>query len=163
MQFLDDVPLFMRLPRDQHPILAGACSLRNFEAGQVIIKQGDNGHEFFVIRSGEAEVLIVPPDGGPQQQVAILKSKDYFGRSRCCATSRGPPPSGPRRPSPRCGLRGRSSRSCACTRTCNSAAERPSQRARASGRSTRGLRRRSPAKKDSSSRRRCSRTRTCRP
>jgi len=79
MNFLGSVPLFMRLPRDQHPLLAGACASRNFEAGKVIIKQGDDGHEFFVIRSGEAEVLVSNPDGGSAKQVAVLRSGDYFG------------------------------------------------------------------------------------
>lgn len=79
MAFLTSVPLFMRLPRDQHPILAGACTARNFEAGQVIIKQGDDGHEFFVIREGDAEVLVSDGGGAGPQQVATLGPGDYFG------------------------------------------------------------------------------------
>merc|ERR1719272_554920 len=54
MTFLTKVPLFKRLPKDEQPLLAGACSKADFKAGQEIIKQGDTGHEFFVIREGTA-------------------------------------------------------------------------------------------------------------
>uniref|UniRef100_A0A7S4QWI1 cGMP-dependent protein kinase n=1 Tax=Alexandrium monilatum TaxID=311494 RepID=A0A7S4QWI1_9DINO len=79
MHFLSNVPLFTRLPPDQHPILASACASRSFEAGRVIIRQGDDGHEFFVIRSGEAEVLVSDPGGRSPEQVATLKACDFFG------------------------------------------------------------------------------------
>jgi len=78
MAFLGEVPLFQRLPKDRHPILASACIPWHFEAGQAVIKQGENGCEFFVIRSGEAQVLV--SDGhGSFKQVATLQSGDYFG------------------------------------------------------------------------------------
>lgn len=76
MSFLSQVPLFMRLPKDQHPILAAACVNQGFRSGQTIITQGDVGREFFIIQSGEAEVLVT--DGGSQKKVASLKQGDYF-------------------------------------------------------------------------------------
>jgi CRP-like cAMP-binding protein len=75
MQFLTQVPLFKRLPKDQHPLLAAACVPTVFKAGEVIIKQGDVGNEFFVIRKGEASVAV----GG--NKVATLKNGDYFGEN----------------------------------------------------------------------------------
>lgn len=65
MSFLSQVPLFMRLPKDQHPILAAACVNQGFKAGETIITQGDVGREFFIIQSGEAEVLV--GEGGSQK------------------------------------------------------------------------------------------------
>merc|ERR1719361_314840 len=56
MSFLDEVPLFRRLPKDQYPILADACVQQNFTVGQTIIRQGDVGSEFYVIRKGQAQV-----------------------------------------------------------------------------------------------------------
>lgn len=79
MSFLSHVPLFMRLPKDQHPILAAACVNQPFKAGQTIITQGDVGREFFIIQSGEAEVLV--SEGSSHKKVASLKQGDYFGEN----------------------------------------------------------------------------------
>jgi len=80
MSFLSQVQLLKRLPKDQHPMLAAACVPVEFKAGQVVIKQGDAGSEFFVIKSGEARVE-VSQDGESPLQVAALKSGDYFGEN----------------------------------------------------------------------------------
>jgi CRP-like cAMP-binding protein len=75
MHFLNQVPLFKRLPKDQHPLLAAACVTCEFKKDQVIIKQGDVGNEFFVIKTGEAQVTV---NGN---KVAALKGGDYFGEN----------------------------------------------------------------------------------
>mmetsp|Transcript_2704 Transcript_2704/g.6950 ORF Transcript_2704/g.6950 Transcript_2704/m.6950 type:complete len:804 (+) Transcript_2704:70-2481(+) len=80
MTFLAQVPLFKKLPKDQFPLLADAVVPVEFKSGTVIIKQGDNGQEFFVIQSGEASVS-VSSDGGPAAKVATLKNGDYFGEA----------------------------------------------------------------------------------
>jgi len=80
MQFLSQVQLLKRLPKDQHPLLAAACVPVEFKAGHVIIKQGDAGAEFFVIKSGEASVSVSKGDAAPVK-VATLKSGDYFGEN----------------------------------------------------------------------------------
>uniref|UniRef100_A0A7S2P163 Uncharacterized protein n=1 Tax=Zooxanthella nutricula TaxID=1333877 RepID=A0A7S2P163_9DINO len=77
MEFLGKVPLFKRLPQDNMPLLASKCTMCKFTPGQEIIKQGDEGEEFFVIRSGEAKVLI--SEDGDEKHVATLKAGDYFG------------------------------------------------------------------------------------
>lgn len=53
--------------------LADACPTRLFRAGDVVVRQGDPGTEFFVIASGRAEVDV----GG--QAVAELGHGDGFG------------------------------------------------------------------------------------
>lgn len=75
MSFIPAVPLFKRLPKDEHPKLAQAFVDVSFTKGSTIIKQGDSGHEFFVIREGEATVHV---DGN---KVATLKKGDYFGEA----------------------------------------------------------------------------------
>jgi len=75
MGFLNAVPLFKRLPKDQHPLLAACCVAAEFKPGQKIINQGDTGNEFFVIRKGEASVTV------SGNKVATLKQGDYFGES----------------------------------------------------------------------------------
>lgn len=71
--FATTVPLFKRLPKDQYPLLAKACEAQTFKPGQTVIKEGEDGHEFFAIKSGEATVMI------GHKTVATLKGGDYFG------------------------------------------------------------------------------------
>eukprot|EP00811_Abedinium_folium_P003782 NODE_1347_length_2508_cov_34.150357.p1 GENE.NODE_1347_length_2508_cov_34.150357~~NODE_1347_length_2508_cov_34.150357.p1 ORF type:complete len:739 (-),score=222.94 NODE_1347_length_2508_cov_34.150357:291-2441(-) len=80
MDFLSSVPLFKRLPNDQKPILADACTQQDFKAGDVVIKQGDIGDEFFLIRTGNARVD-VSDNNGVLTKVATLHANDYFGES----------------------------------------------------------------------------------
>jgi len=80
MQFLSQVALLKRLPKDQHPLLAAACIPCEMKAGTVIIKQGDPGAEFFVIKTGEAAVSVAK-DGNAPVKVATLKAGDYFGEN----------------------------------------------------------------------------------
>lgn len=79
MQFLGKVPLMQRLPKDQHPLVASVCEAQNFAPKEIIIKQGDPGDEFFVIREGEALVYVKTET--ETRQVATLESGDYFGEN----------------------------------------------------------------------------------
>ena len=65
--------LFKRLPAEEHPALAKAARHVEFAAGTAIIHQGDEGNEFFVIKTGAAKVEV---DG---KEVARLKDGDFFG------------------------------------------------------------------------------------
>jgi len=80
MMFLSQVPLFKRLPKDQHPMLASACTNESFQGGAVVIQQGDTGEAFYIIKSGEASVEIKDADG-KAAKVASLKGGDYFGEN----------------------------------------------------------------------------------
>merc|ERR1719350_1121122 len=71
VMFLDKVPLFKRLPKDQHPMLATACETVEFKAGQDVIVQGDSGDAFFVIKSGVANVF--KEQDNTKSQIATLK------------------------------------------------------------------------------------------
>lgn len=79
MQFLGKVPLMQRLPKDQHPLVASVCEPENFSPKDVIIRQGDPGDEFFVIREGEANVYV--KTDAETKQVATLQAGDYFGEN----------------------------------------------------------------------------------
>jgi len=48
------------------------------KAGETIIRQGEEGDKFYIIKSGQVEISI-QKDGGPAQIVALLARGDYFG------------------------------------------------------------------------------------
>jgi len=75
MKFANTVPLFKKLPKDQLPLLAKACTQVTFKPGQEIIREGDEGNEFFMIRTGEATVMV------KHKTVATLKTGDFFGEA----------------------------------------------------------------------------------
>jgi len=52
--------------------------LEEFEPGDVIFREGDRGHDVYVIKSGSVEVLRRRPDGG-EEVVKRLAAGDHFG------------------------------------------------------------------------------------
>lgn len=75
LNFLSRVALFQRLPKSEYPVLCKSCQVLNYNQGSVIIRQGDVGDAFFVIKKGKAEVSI---DG---KKVAQLSAGEYFGEA----------------------------------------------------------------------------------
>ena len=77
--FLKDIALF----RDLTPgtMLSVADKMQTPEAapGDVIIRQGDPGDLFYLIRSGEVEVIV--EDARGRRVVAELGPGDYFGEA----------------------------------------------------------------------------------
>ena len=66
MAFLKSVPLFHSLAEDQLEKLATKMDARVFAPGSVIVQQGDEGSEFFVIVEGHVRVCMpVPPPPPP--------------------------------------------------------------------------------------------------
>mmetsp|Transcript_56408 Transcript_56408/g.160127 ORF Transcript_56408/g.160127 Transcript_56408/m.160127 type:complete len:763 (+) Transcript_56408:53-2341(+) len=75
LEFLGKVRLFKRLPQSEHQGLAQAMKPASFNVGDQIIKQGDDGDVFYVIKSGECNVSV------DDAAVAKLKAGDYFGEN----------------------------------------------------------------------------------
>eukprot|EP00928_Gymnodinium_smaydae_P026391 TRINITY_DN20744_c0_g5_i1.p1 TRINITY_DN20744_c0_g5~~TRINITY_DN20744_c0_g5_i1.p1 ORF type:complete len:757 (+),score=221.98 TRINITY_DN20744_c0_g5_i1:101-2371(+) len=75
LKFLSNVKLFQRLPQSELPALEKAATAVNFSPGTQVIRQGDEGHEFFIIKQGTAEVV----QNG--KQVAKLGAGDFFGEN----------------------------------------------------------------------------------
>lgn len=73
LHFMAKVAIFQRLPREELPALAKAAQPVSFAAGEMVIKQGDEGFEFFLIKNGTANVDV---DG---RLIATLRGGDYFG------------------------------------------------------------------------------------
>ncbi|KAI7831146.1 cyclic nucleotide-binding-like protein [Gamsiella multidivaricata] len=76
--FLETVPLLMSLePYERHKI-ADALESVYFDDGQVVVKQGDQGDNFFIIESGEATVTKCN-DEGVEYAMPGLGPGQYFG------------------------------------------------------------------------------------
>jgi CRP-like cAMP-binding protein len=70
---LGDMPLFEGLHRRDLERIAQLSTRADVAVGTVLCRQGSNGHEFFVLLSGSADVSV---DG---RTVASLHEGDFFG------------------------------------------------------------------------------------
>jgi DASS family divalent anion:Na+ symporter len=66
-------PLFAHLSRIELAKLAGELIEQEFARGAVIVREGDQGDAFYVLKSGEARVVIGP------NETAVLRPGDGFG------------------------------------------------------------------------------------
>ena len=78
-EFLKGFPLFSDLTPNTLAEVADKMMVHEAEPGDVLIRQGDPGELFYLIRSGSVDVLI--HDGMPEKKVAELKEGQYFGEA----------------------------------------------------------------------------------
>ncbi|KAI8077983.1 cyclic nucleotide-binding-like protein [Gilbertella persicaria] len=77
-KFMQDVPLFKSLELAEMHKIADALEPVWFRDGDVVLRQGDPGDNFYLIERGEAICYRQQPGGQPEQ-VNQLKKGDYFG------------------------------------------------------------------------------------
>jgi putative ABC transport system ATP-binding protein len=77
-EFLSKVPSFADLTTDMLTYVAERMVKESFAPGSVVIRQGDPGERFYLIRAGAAEVAITDDDG-TTRVVRQLKAGDFFG------------------------------------------------------------------------------------
>ena len=70
-------PLFRTMPRDVFLDFVMALETRDFEPAELIVRQGEEGAEMFLIADGSVDVEI---EGNPQP-VASLEEGDFFGEA----------------------------------------------------------------------------------
>lgn len=73
--FLEEVPLLSSLTPYERSKIADALETQKFRPGDVIIKEGDPGHSFFLLESGEADAF----KGQEGPSVRHYKKGDFFG------------------------------------------------------------------------------------
>ncbi|CAN0206792.1 unnamed protein product, partial [Ascophyllum nodosum] len=79
-EFLRKVPLLEELTNEQVTRLADALEPRVFEEGEYIIRQGENGEDFFLIESGTVSCTQAKSATDPNEmQLLTLETGDYFG------------------------------------------------------------------------------------
>lgn len=72
-QRLAEVPLFAGLPREKRLLIAELATHLDVPAGEVVTREGEEGHEFMILLDGEVEVS----RGG--RVVATLGPGSHFG------------------------------------------------------------------------------------
>ena len=73
--FLEEVPLLSSLTPYERSKIADALETQKFAPGEIIIKEGDPGHSFYLLESGEAGAY----KGEPSNKVLDYKKGDFFG------------------------------------------------------------------------------------
>lgn len=76
--FLSQVPLFSSLSRSSLDEIAREIHEEAYPAGTLLIRQGDPGASFYILRSGEARVTIAANDG-PETYLATLSRGECVG------------------------------------------------------------------------------------
>ncbi len=61
-------------------VLAEALKLKHYKPGTAIVREGEEGHEFFIIKKGKAIVTRKDPDTKREVELGKLNAGDYFGR-----------------------------------------------------------------------------------
>eukprot|EP00898_Chlorokybus_atmophyticus_P003976 jgi/Chlat1/457/Chrsp103S00975 len=78
--FLNIVPILAPLTRDERLRIADALEEEVYQKGEIIIKQGEPGEHFFIVKEGEAVVVQSQPDSSePPRKVNHLFRSDFFG------------------------------------------------------------------------------------
>jgi putative ABC transport system ATP-binding protein len=79
-EFLRQFPLFADLQTSTLSEVADKMMVEEAQAGDVVIRQGDPGELFYLIRSGRVEVVIEEEEGRTRS-VAELGDGQYFGEA----------------------------------------------------------------------------------
>jgi CRP-like cAMP-binding protein len=74
---LEELPIFSGLGARQLDLLAVKLAVRDVAAGETLIRQGDPGDTFYIVREGELEVLVSA--NGARRRANLLKPGDFFG------------------------------------------------------------------------------------
>ena len=71
------LPIFADTAPRQLDLLAVKLQVESFASGQVLVKQGDPGDAFYIVREGSVEVIMRKERS--RRRVATLKKGDFFG------------------------------------------------------------------------------------
>jgi CRP-like cAMP-binding protein len=76
---LRTAPLFAALDERQRARIADLMTIRRFDAGTTILRQGTSAVALYLLLEGEVQVSREPEDGGRAVTVATLQPGDVFG------------------------------------------------------------------------------------
>lgn len=82
LEVLHYVDFLAGLPEDALHTLAAASQVRHYDEGELIIREGEEGSEFYIILSGEVRVSVNKGEGRPVE-LARLGPTKFFGEMAC--------------------------------------------------------------------------------
>jgi CRP-like cAMP-binding protein len=74
---LREVPLFSEATPRQLDLLAVKLAVQTFKRGDSLVRQGDRGDAFYIVREGQVDVL--SRENGRSRRVTVLGPGEYFG------------------------------------------------------------------------------------
>lgn len=77
---LDQVPILQTYTAEERARFAQMLEIKTFDAGGLLIKQGDTGDGFYIIKHGSVKVTVTDSDG-KSNQIGSLTQGDYFGEA----------------------------------------------------------------------------------
>lgn len=77
-EMIDQLPLLSRIPIEDLNLVAGGVSLRRYASGQAVVRQGDAGDAFYVVRRGRLAVIRSDPSGS-ERALGHLSPGEAFG------------------------------------------------------------------------------------
>ena len=86
--YLGKVPLLSKLSTTERDQLVSALHERRFNGGEAIVREGEEGDEFYLIREGQVRVTKQAQSGSAPTELAILRPSDYFGEQALVNNSR---------------------------------------------------------------------------
>ena len=76
-QFIDDIPILDPLTPKELLKLAEKVKLHTYAAGEALTRQGDEGDEFFIVKSGEVKVSVA--EGRREAEIGRFGEGYFFG------------------------------------------------------------------------------------
>ena len=76
-QRLEGLPIFAGMGSRQLDLLAVKLQVREIAAGETVIRRGEPGDTFYIVREGELEVLV--SGNGARRRANLLRPGDFFG------------------------------------------------------------------------------------
>ncbi len=70
-KLLRESALFSGLSDGELEAVVSTCVERSFDAGSIIIRQGDTGDEIFIIQEGQVEIVVM----GPKPEILVVLGK----------------------------------------------------------------------------------------
>lgn len=78
VDFLSTVEILSLLGPDEINSIAGLFSIHEIGEGEMLFREGDEGNELFIVKSGSVASSIRLPDGG-ERQIARFMAGNFFG------------------------------------------------------------------------------------